>query len=176
MLKTARIFETYSTIVVHAAKMGLINLACQDIQLLLLRGNPSQQILKKLHKTLLESIAPNALEKMLITERVYQLENIRNYLPSRVTEKLMQKDVPEIPERTGLSKSAWKRMRIRQKATAALQDFAHLIGVVRLPWPQPIDAVKTETPKADEKPKTVISSTSILIRLKIGRASCRERV
>jgi len=164
MLKTARIFETYPTIVIHAAKMGIINLACQDIQLLLLRGNPSQQMLQKLHKTLSESIAPDALEKMLITERVYQLENIRNYLPGSVTEKLMQKEVPKIPERVGLSKSAWKRMRIRQKATAALRDFAHLIGVVRLPWPQPLDAVKTETPTADEKP-TVTSSAGVLIRL-----------
>ncbi len=165
MLKTARIFETYPTIVIHAAKMGLINLACQDIRLLLLRGKPSQQMLQKLQKTLSESIEPDALEKMLITERVYQLENIRNYLPGSVTEKLMQKEVPEIPERIGLSKSAWKRMRIRQKATAALRDFARLIGVVRLPWPQPLEAVKTETPTADEKPKTVLSSASILIRL-----------
>lgn len=165
MLKTARIFETYPTIVVHAAKMGLINLACQDTQLLLLRGNPSQQMLKKIHKTLSESIAPDALEKMLITERVYQLENIRNYLPGSVTEKLMQKEIPKIPERIGLSKSAWKRMRIRQKATAAFRDFAHLISVARLPWPQPLEAVKTEIPTAGKKPKTVISSASVLIRL-----------
>jgi hypothetical protein len=165
MLKTARIFETYPTSVVHAAKMGIINLACQDTQLLLLRGKPSQQMLQKLYKALSESIAPDALEKMLITERVYQLENIRNYLPDSVTEKLMQKEVPEIPERTGLSKSAWKRMRIRQKATVGLREFAHLIGVARLPWPQPLDAVKTETPKANEKAKTVISSISVLIRL-----------
>ena len=50
MLKTARIFETYPTTVVYAAKMGFINLACQDTQLLLLRGNPSQQILQKIRK------------------------------------------------------------------------------------------------------------------------------
>ena len=164
MMKTMRIFETYPTIVVYATKMQLINLTCQDIQLLLRRGKPSQQMLQKLHKTLAESMPPDALEKMLITERIYQLEIIRNYMPGSVTEKLMQKEAPEIPERITLSKSAWKRMRIRQKATAGLRDFARLIGVVRLPWPQPLDAVKTETPTADEKPKTVISNVGVLIR------------
>ncbi len=165
MLKMIRIFDTRPIMVLHAAKVALVGLVCEDIRLLLERGRLSEKSLAKLQKALLEAIPANTLERMFFGERVYQLEIGRNLIPEDITSRLLQDKVPDLPERVLMPGTFRKRLRIRQRSTWYLRNMAWLITAARRPWPEPLDVIVDNAPASAGKPSKLVSSAVPFVRL-----------
>jgi hypothetical protein len=165
MLKMTRIFDPCPTIVLHVAKAVFVAHACQDIHLLLEHARPSEKSLAKLQDALSQTIPANTLERMFFAERAYQLEMARNLIPDNVASRFLQDKVPPLPERLSLPSSRWGQLRVRRASVRYLRDMARLIAAAHLPWPEPLDAIVTDTLHPAEKPSGLLSSGAVFIRL-----------
>jgi hypothetical protein len=155
-LKLLRIFDGFPTVALQSRKMVSLKLICGDIQLLLQRdaaaGDPnatgpkikqvSPQRLEMLQSILAETFPPDTLEKILLAERVYQIEIARNLLSKSVTTKYLSANVPVLPERRPLPSLTWHRMRIYRALTNLMRDMAWCVKGSRLPWPGPLEQAK----------------------------------
>lgn len=165
MLRIMRIFDSHPTMVLSTVKAILVGLACEDICLLLEHGHPSEESLAKLQQVLAETIPANALERMFLAERVYQIELARNLIPENTTSRLLRGKVPDLPERLSLPATFWARLRIRRKAARYLRDMAQLITAARRPWPEPWDAIVGNAVKSGKKSSRLTSSSAVSVRL-----------
>jgi hypothetical protein len=164
-LKMMRIFDFRPTMTVYTTKILFVAQLCQDIYILLEYSRPSDKSLLKLQKVLSETVGPDALEKMFYAERVYQIELGRNLIPEKISSRLLQEKVSDLPERLSLPGNRWGRLRLRQLATGFLRDMAWLITSVRLPWPEPLDTITAHVTTSKEKSNSLLtnSATSISI-------------
>jgi len=164
-LKMMRIFDFSPTMTVYTAKILFVAQLCQDIHIMLVYSRPSDNSLLKLQKVLSETIGPDAMERMFYAERVYQIELGRNLIPGKISSRLLQEKVPDLPERLSLPRSRWGRLRLRQLATRFLRDMAWLITSVRRPWPEPLDTITANVTASEEKANNLLtnSATSISI-------------
>ncbi len=168
MLKMTRIFDHQPIIVVHTIKVGVLDLACKDIHLLLRFCRPSGQSLARLQEVLSGTMPADALEKMFLTERVYQTEMARNLLPENIVSQYLQPDAPDLPERLRLPERFRVRLRMRQKAIRYFRDMTRLITAVRRPWPGPLDATAGSLPEPAKRSRRLFSSGAAFIRLTAG--------
>jgi hypothetical protein len=164
LLKLTRIFDSHPTLILSAAKAGLIGLACGDIHILLEITKPSEQSLAKLQQVVSEVIPDDVLERMFYAERVYQLQIGRNYFPEDITSQLLPDSAPNLPERIKLSSTFLGRFRIRRKSTAFLGDVTKLLSASRQPWPAPLSAFDNVS-QSTIKSSPVISSGIQFIQL-----------
>jgi hypothetical protein len=155
-LKLLRIFDGFPTVALQSRKMVSLKLICGDIHLLLQRNttanDPNTPVpkikqlspnrLEMLQLMLEETFPPDTLEKMLLAERVYQIEIARNLLPKSITAKYLSANVPVLPERRPLPSLTWHRMRIYRALTNLMRDMAWYVKGSRLPWPGPLEQVK----------------------------------
>lgn len=170
LLKLMRIFDSHPTMVVHTIKAQFVGLACEDVRLLLERGSASAESLTKLEEALLEVVPTNALERVFLAERVYQTEIGRNLIPENIASRLLQEQVPDLPERirmpgSFLVRSFMVRLRLRQKARRYFRDMTHIIAASRHPWPGPLDEIFDKMFKSAKKPGKLKSSMAMLTRL-----------
>ena len=140
MLKMTRVFDFHPTIFLQGAKAECVALACEDIRLLLERCRSSDESLAMLQKALSGTIPDNALERMFLAERIYQIETVRNLMPKSVALRFLQSEVPDSPERLPSPSSHWALLRARQELARYFRDMAWLVAVSRRPWPEPLDA------------------------------------
>jgi len=164
-LKMMRIFDFRPTMTVYTAKVLFIAQLCQDIHIMLEHSRPSDNSLLKLQKALSEIIGPDALERMFYAERVYQIELGRNLIPGKISSRLLQAKVPDLPERLSLPRSRWGRLRLRQLATKFLRDMAWLITSVRHPWPEPLDTITANVTTSEEKSNNLLTNSSTTISI-----------
>jgi hypothetical protein len=155
-LKLLRIFDGFPTVALQNRKMVSLKLLCSDIQLLLQRDSAASdpntplpkikqlapQRLEMLQSMLEETYPPDTLEKMLLAERVYQIEIARNLLSKSITTKYLSANVPVLPERRPLPSLTWHRMRIYRALTNLMRDMAWCVKGSRLPWPGPLEQAK----------------------------------
>lgn len=165
MLKMIRIFNHRPIIVLHAVKVRFVSLACEDVYLLLTHSRPSGESLARLQKALSETIPKNALERVFLTERVYQLGLAKNLMPENTISQLLGDNVPDLPERLLMPTSPLRRLRMRQKAIQYFRDMARLITASREPWPKPLDEIVSEMLKPGGKPSNLMSTGSNFIVL-----------
>ncbi|MHC4737342.1 MAG: hypothetical protein ACYS9Y_00410 [Planctomycetota bacterium] len=164
-LKMMRIFDFSPTMTVYTVRILFVAQLCQDIHILLLYSRPSDNSLLKLQKVLSEIIGPDALERMFYAERVYQIELGRNLIPRKISSRLLQEKVPDLPERLSLPGNRWGRLRLRQLATAFLRDIAWLITSVRSPWPEPLDTIIARVTASKEKSNSLLTNSATSISL-----------
>jgi hypothetical protein len=164
-LKLMRVFDSYPTIFVQSRKMMCLRLVCRDIYLLLSRSQVSDQRLEMLQSVVEESFRPDALERTLLAERIYQLEVARNLIPKHIASEYLASDVPSLPERLALPDFTWHRMRFFQASVRFMRDMAWLIKTSRLPWPGPLNEIKDANSAPSGKTSTLISSAVPLARL-----------
>lgn len=151
-LRLIRVFDTQPVFIVSAAKVFCVGLACEDIRTLLQQSTPTQDSLARLQKALEQAMPENQLEKMLLTERVYQLELARDYFSEDIASDYLQKQIPPIRERLSLPVWSWQRLRVRLKSIRYLREMHWLITSVARPWPQPLDLI---APSPDKRPAQV---------------------
>jgi hypothetical protein len=128
-------------------------------------SRPSDNSLLKLQKELSEIIGPDALERMFYSERVYQIELGRNLIPGKISSRLLQAEIPDLPERLSLPRNRWGRLRLRQLATKFLRDMAWLITSVRHPWPEPLDTITTGLTASEEKSNNLLTNSATTISI-----------
>ncbi|MHC4792042.1 MAG: hypothetical protein ACYS8Y_11500 [Planctomycetota bacterium] len=165
LLKMTRMFDLHPTLVSHASKTSLLLLACADIQLLLEHSRPSEDSLVKLQTVLLETIPVNALERVFLAERVFQIEMARNFIPEDITLRYLEEEVPDLPERLSVSPSFLGRLRVQWGSVKYLQDMVWLINSSRRPWPEPVDIIVTPVSELERKPSRIISSGAAFVNL-----------
>ncbi|HIJ67392.1 MAG TPA: hypothetical protein HPP87_12290 [Planctomycetes bacterium] len=165
LLKMLRIFDFHPTLVVYSVKAGFLGLACEDIRLLLERGNASAELLSKLEKTLSEVVGADVLEKVFLAERVYQTEIGRNLVPKKIASRFLEDPAPDIPERLGLPGSFVGRLRLRQKAGHYFRDMARIVTASRRPWPGPLEEIFDRMYKSTKKPGKLVTSMALFTRL-----------
>ena len=151
-LKLLRIFDGFPTVALQSRKMVSLKLICNDIHLLLRRDSAaldpntpvpkikqlSPQRLEMLQSVLEETFPKDTLEKMLLAERVYQIEIARNLFSKSTTKKYLSANVPVLPERRPVPSLTWHRMRIYRALTSLMRDMAWCVEGSRLPWPGPL--------------------------------------
>jgi hypothetical protein len=164
-LKLMRVFDTYPTMIIQGRKLTCAGTLCSDIQLLLIRCRPSDKRLEKLQSVLQETFPSDTLARMLLAERVYQLEIARNIIPRGVVSRYLAADVPQLPERLEMPSFTWHRMRMFIKSVSYLHDMTRLIAISRLPWPQPLDELPVPKSKSSLKPGRLDTSVTLLSRL-----------
>jgi hypothetical protein len=155
-LKLLRIFDGFPTVALQGRKMVSLKFICGDIQLLLQQDSAandpnaplpkikqvSPQRLEMLQLMLEEAFPPDTLEKMLLAERVYQIELARNLFSKSTAKKCLSANVPVLPERRPLPSLTWHRMRVYQVLTNLMRDMAWYVKGSRLPWPGPLEQAK----------------------------------
>lgn len=163
-LKMLRIFEHQPAIIGYVVRTSLVGLVCEDVCLLLEHGRPSAESLAKLQKVLPETIPANILEKVFVTERVYQTEIARNLIPENALQFLGDY-VPDLPERLLLPNSSVARLRLRQKAGWYFRDMARLITTARYQWPKPLDEIVATAPGPTKSSSKLMSIGANIIHL-----------
>ena len=167
-MKLLRSFDSFPTIPVQGRKMICLRLVCSDILLLInnsVVGRISEKQLEQLQSLLDESFSPDALEKTLLAERIYQLEVGRNLIPRKVASKYLSPNVPSLPERLPRPKFRWHRMRIGFGAAGFLRDMSRFIEISRLPWPEPLKEIKDVNSTPSKGSSGLISTVAPLTRL-----------
>lgn len=165
-IKLIRSFDSFPTMFVQGRKMICVRLICSDIKLLLFYGSGgaglSEQQLEQLQLLLDEAFGPDALEKTLLAERIYQLEVGRNLISKRIASRYLSPDVPPLSDRLADPKFMWHRMRFRFNAARFMRDMAWLIDVSRLPWPGPLEKVKDANSTPSKGASGLISTVAPL--------------
>jgi hypothetical protein len=145
MLKASRVFDTYPTMVASNAKLNILGLACEDIRMLMQKGKVSDGMLDKLIAALGEAAGANTLERTLQAEQVYRLEIARDLIPESTSLKIMEKDVPIIPERVNLPSSSLGKIKLRLTVADFFKEMDRLVTAAGQEWPGPFDyAVKNK--------------------------------
>ena len=165
LLKLMRVFDTHPILIAHTTKAGYLKLACQDVELLLERCRLTEEALKKLQATLEGALTAYSLEKVFLSERIYQIELIRNLLPADITSRWLDSEVSDLPERLAVPATFWGRLRLRQKATQYLRDLDLLVAVARRGWPEPLDISGRGISQMAEEPGNLLSAGDAAIRL-----------
>lgn len=168
MLKLMRVFDGYPITVVYRTKAAGMVLACHDIRLLLEYSHPSDESLARIRKVLSETFGSDALLRMLLAERIYQIEYVRNFIPEGVASRLLQNPPIVLPERLSVPGLTWRRLKIRRNAVRALRDMAWLIAASRRPWPEPLDAVFGSGEEPPKRSSRLLSKVSPFVQLSGG--------
>ena len=150
MLKTARVFDSSLIISVSNIKQHFIRLACGDIQTLIRRGKPSDTAIDKLAKTLTEVVATDTIKNTLLAEQVFQIENSRNFLSKKTSEKFLQTNIPELPSRPILPNSSLGKIKAR---LLVLSYFDEMDKLIRATSKSPSDLLEYLSNSKKKMPK-----------------------
>jgi len=164
MLKLVRILDDQPLVNTLPTRIQGAGLASEDIRLLLERTEPSPAALIKLQQALEKVHPENLLVKMLLAERVYQLEVARNLIPSNIAEQYLSATPAPLPERLK-PRSSWTRLRLRRNTVNYLHAMAQMIAAAGGSWPGLIDHIKAVEPakeQSEQKGKTVVEIAQII--------------
>ncbi len=144
LLKLGRIFDCEPMIVLYSQKVALTRIACGNIAILLRYTKPSKEVLVRLDEALAALVPDDMVERAIIGERVRQIEVIRNIFTKEAARQYLSSNSPVLPERLGLSRRPWVRVRVRWVAGSSLREMADAIEAARLPWPKRLDAIEAK--------------------------------
>jgi len=136
LLKFGRIFDSEPMITLYPKKAVLTRMACNDIAILLEYTKPSKEVLVRLDAALAETVPDDMSERAIIGERVRQIEIVRKIFAKETTEQYLSNIPPVLPERIGLSRRPWARVRTRWMAGSSFSEIADAIKASKLPWPE----------------------------------------
>jgi hypothetical protein len=131
-------------IVLYSQKAALTRIACGNIAILLQYTKPSREVLIRLDGALAELMPDDMVERAIIGERVRQIEVIRNIFTKKAARQYLSSNSPVLPERIGLSRRPWVRVRVRWVAGSSFRKLADAIEAARLPWPKRFDAIEAK--------------------------------
>jgi hypothetical protein len=151
MLKTTRVLDTYPTIMVSSMKQHFIKLACDDIRIMLLRGRPTDSRIDELTGALTEAFGSNTIKGTLLAEQVFRIEVSRNLLSKKTAENLLQKHIPEIPERINLPKKSLRQIQLRLLILHYFNEMGNLIGASSKPAPELLEYLSGQKKKMSVK-------------------------
>jgi len=144
LLKLGRIFDYEPMIVLYSQKATLTRIACNDVTILLQYTKPSKEVLVRLDEALAEFVPDDMVERAIIGERVRQIEIVRNVFTKEAARQYLSSIPPVLPERFGLSRRPWVRVRVRWVAGSSFRKMADAIEAARLPWPKRLDAIEAK--------------------------------
>lgn len=127
MLKATRIFDAFPTIIVSGTKQHFIQLACDDIRILLIQGKLDEPMLDELTNALTEAMESGTIKDSLLAEQVYQISVSRNLFSKGVTTDVLPQNDPDIPERAGLPESSLRRIKLRWFVSQYFKAMNNLI-------------------------------------------------
>ena len=167
MLKLLRVFDSYPLMSAYITKARLVSVACEDVRLLTERGNASDKSIDELVKALKETIPANSLERMLLVERVFQIEFARNLFPGKTGLKYLQKQSANLKHRIPRPRSLLTWVRIRKQATQYFRDMTRLITAARHPWPEPFEVAFADTTSPAEKTSDIMTVAKKIVLMSI---------
>jgi hypothetical protein len=159
MLKATRVFDTYPTLVVSSMKQHFIKLACQDIRILLLQGKPTDSRIGELIIVLTEAFNSDTIKGALLAEQVFQIESSRNLFSKKTAEDLLQKHIPEMPERTKVPKKSLRQIQLRSLVLKYFNEMGNLIGASSKSTPELLEYLADQKKKVSVKSQSHITST-----------------
>jgi len=168
MLKATRVFDTYPTIMVSSTKQYIIQLACNDIRILLLQGKPTDSRISELAIALTEAFKSDVIKSTLLAEQVFQIENSRNLLSKKTAEDLLQKHVPEIPERAELPKKSFRQIQLRLLVLKFFNDMDNLIVASSKSTPELVEYLSDQKKKMSVKLQPYLASTYSFVEASIA--------
>jgi hypothetical protein len=171
MLKATRVFDTYPTIVVSSTRQYFIQLACDDIRILLIQGNPSDSKLDELANALTEAFESGTIKDTLLAEQVYQIEVSRNLISEKAAENLLQKNISEMPERAKLPETSLREIRLRLFVLRYFNAMANLIEVSSKPTPKLLEYVSNQKEDISDKLKRAYASTHTFIESSVATSA-----
>ncbi len=158
-LKLIRILDSYPVVVVSPMKTMCLKMIYQDMYALLKYTQPSLQSMEKLQDALSQTISGDSLERTFLTERVYQIEIVRNLIPADIVSQYLKDEIADLPEQIPSPASRFALMRYRLRSARFFRDIAGIIASARQPWPEPLDTIVS-----DEK-GSLAKSASIVVQL-----------
>lgn len=171
LLKTARVFDTYPTIMVSKAKQHFIRLACDDIRLLLSHGEASDAMLDDLAAALKDVLDSDAIENSLLAEQVYQIEASRNLFSEKVATDVLSQNVPDMPERGRLPETTLGKIKLRWFVLRYLDAMGNLIEVASKSRPELLKYVLDQKGNRSGKLNLVIGPVESYIETSIETAA-----
>jgi len=135
--------------------MQYVTLVCNDICLLLKQRQISENSLVRLQKELSQSVPENALERVFLAERVYQIGVTKNYIPKKTISQLLSNDTTDLPEKIPNPRSILTFIRIRRETIRFLSDTTHFINDSRKPWPKILNSFADHPPEPGDSGNTL---------------------
>jgi len=159
-LKVMRVFEFCPTIFLQNTRTRCFSLICQDIQVLLAKANPSENLLKRIQKELDLIASKVDLRQTLYAERVYQIQMGKNLLPEKKVDELLNSEVYDIPGNVPLPSRSMSKLKIRFKYLQFFKEMARAIKIAAKPWPEPLsELVVSAELEAENDLKASVSKT-----------------
>jgi hypothetical protein len=168
MLRGARVFDTYPTLTVSTTKQFFLRLACDDIRLLMKNGDVSDEMLDMLIASLNGAASGTGIQKTLLAEQVFQIEATRNIIPESVSLTIMDKDIPELPERVALPGSSRGKIRMRLFVLDYFKEMNGLIASADEGWPGVFDYAVENQKKVPAKLEKHLSGPFTYVQLAAG--------
>jgi len=162
LIKLARMTELTPTMFVNDTRNRIITLAVADTNLLLIKGKLSRDSLNKLNVEYSSLIVDKRAAKVVMTDRLYQILSIKNYLPDSVVDKYFADNV-NMPETVMLSSHHFRRLQIRYKSLKFLKNTATLIEAAMKPYPQSLREFPVKPLKEGERPDAMQSFAGAIL-------------
>jgi hypothetical protein len=168
MLKATRVFDTYPIITVSNMKQHFIRLACDNIRILILQGKPSDSMIGELANALTEAFESNTIKGVLLAEQVFQIETTRNLLSEKTAEDLLQKNIPEIPERPKLPQKPLPKIRLRLLVLQYFNEMGDLIETSSKSPSELLEFLSDQKKKISVKIQSYFASTHSFVEASIA--------
>lgn len=165
MLKMTRVFDSQPTMMLHLAKMVIVVVACEDIAILLQRGNLSDSSMSRLQDALREVVGDDSVKRMLLAEMVRQIDIARNLISKKTVDELLTDPPADLPERLKMPASRWARFRIRQNSVTYFRKMIDLISAAEKPWPHPLNEIYGQGDQPPKELSPIESSTAMLTKI-----------
>lgn len=144
-LRMLRMFDRQPIMICHMVKIACLAIATDDIPVILEFGQPSAEAMQELGNALRQAGQSINLKRVLIAERVYTLEVMRNLISSlrrlnanAGTRPLISETWPSSFATTPIARSL---------AAKLLRSQARLIEAADTDWPNLLEAVKRSRPQ-----------------------------
>jgi len=144
-IRLLRLIEAYPILIEYLVKIACVSLAAGDTAYVLQHSQPTEAALIRLQQNLEPLVTEDDFRQVLLAERVYQIEVMRNLFTEG-------KDLPETPENAYVLPEKWAGFmslspNLKLMAAGLLADVEALLPLASKPWPEGYHKMRAYQPQ-----------------------------
>ena len=115
-----------------------------------------------------EAFESNTIKDTLLAEQIFQIENLRNLFSEKTVDNLLQKHIPEIPERAKLPKSSLRQIRVRLFVLQYFNEMGNLIEASSQSTPELLEYLSDQKENMSAKTQRNFASPHSFVEASIA--------
>ncbi len=148
LIRMQRVFDRQPILIAHLNRVSIAGLACWDTRIVLETNRPSDAALARLQEALTATDVPRPLERVILAERVYGVEMMRDLVAGAVGSRLPEEGGANLEGQWPAS-GFWSRPLAKHWAVGYLRDMGKQVQDSRKPLHESLrDAGTNESAKS----------------------------